>query len=76
MFIWCENCKKNFKLITFFQTKQSKFITGNLFTYPKASGNTIVKYELGKVAHALTGPQGVGVNCLAMTSVCSPVALD
>ena len=35
---------------------------GNLFTCHKASGNTVMKYDLGKVAHALTCPQNAEAN--------------
>lgn len=62
MFTWCENCKKNFKLITFLNTKQLNFITdrrGPLFPCCKTSGNTVLKHDLGKVAQALAGPQDV-----------------
>lgn len=59
LFIWCKNCKKNFKLIAFLKTKQLNFITENLFTCHKTSGNRTLKYDIGKVAEALIGPKDV-----------------
>lgn len=76
MFLWCENCKKNFKLITFLNTKQLNFTTDrkeNLFPCCKTSGNTVLKQNLGKVAQAVTGPHDAETNLLAILQSVVPL---
>ena len=49
---------------------------GNLFTCHKASVNTIMKYDLGKVAHALPCPPDAEANSSATIAIHGLRVLD